>query len=702
MATISTRLTNAGTLLVNGTIDEVTFNTTAGNAAIYNQFSNSQIYGGTNWVLSSTSITPNVAIAPDGSNTATMLMALNAYPTLTDGARGNPKFTVNGGDVWTVSGYVKYGNLQYMNIVNEYVSGTGWYTGGTSSRYDLINGTVTKGANVTAAGMISVGNNWWRMYSTYTIPAGVTGWNPQIYRMGQYDGTNYAGNVVYVWGAQLEKNANVSTYQPIASSNILLTPTFTTRTVPDTVYATGQFDEVTYNSTAPVIKNLLWQTQNWTANIQSSANVSVTANSILAPDGTQTGSTITTTVGGYSNDALIQKWNPTGISTAALPYCLSVYVKQGNCPTIGVNLAFYNGNTYQDAILTLTWANLSISTAGGSNTGTVNYGVIDTGLGWYRLWCSATNNYSAVGVVGRIWVRSVYNNNIVGDYNYAWGMQIEQGSSPTIYQGKGASTILTPNFARREDQTGNMYVTNSYDEYTGAPVVDSSLQWWFDGGQTTSYSGSGAQIRNLSNTAQTGTMYGNVTYRSNAGGQFVFNNYLDTTNSITAGNVGYPTSFNDPWTAEAWIFVPTGATWSNGVNKGALYLRGSYAGVHGLMRTTNDNQVGIVLRGNATTQAERYGTTVRNQWNQVVGVWTGGAGGNLQCYVNGTLTQSGTTTQDDPIELAYWLIGGTNGISGASGSVFEGNISGVKLYTRALSADEVAQNFNALRRRYNI
>lgn len=693
-----------------------------------------------------------------------------------------------------------------------------------------------------------------------------------------------------------------------------------------TLLVNGVFDEVTFNTSTPTITNLLWQTQNWTANIQSSANVSVTANSVQAPDGTLTASTLTTTVGGYNNDGLIQKWNPTGIATTALPYCLSMYVKQGNCPTVGLNLAFYNGSLYQDAILTLTWSGLTIATSG-SNTGTLNYGVINAGAGWYRLWCSATNNYSAVGVVGRVWTRSVYNNNVAGDYNYIWGMQIEQGSSPTVYQGKGASTILTPtwatrtvpstvyatgqfdevtynsttptiknlfkytetfyfdyvnwtlnsgrmtqnatlapdgrslapkliedtvlgnqriynwhavtagttytysiflkpaeryiircyfedtqtggggrvgqylnlqtgtiistyqtgsntllgsnlqyidngwyryswtvqaqqtaalnstafvifsmgldsatfswtgdgtsgmyiwgaqkeistavtsyqgigattlvtpNFARQDTSQGNVFVTGSFDEFTGAPVVDSSLQWWFDGAQTASYSGSGTGIRNLANTAQTGTIYGNVTYSSNAGGQFVFNNYLDTTNYISAGNIGYPTSFNDPWTAETWIFVPTGATWSNGVNKGALYLRGSYAGVHGLMRTTTDNQVGIVVRGNTTAQAERYGTTVRNQWNQVVGVWTGGAGGNLQCYVNGTLTQSGTTTQDNPIELAYWVIGGSNGISGASGSVFEGNISGVKFYTRALSADEVAQNFNALRRRYNI
>ena len=325
MATISSRLTSTGTMLVNGTIDEVTFNTTAGNTAIYNNFSNTQIFDGANWVTSSVSVTPNLVVAPDGTRTGAKLTALNAYPTLTDGARGNPKFPVAGGDVWTVSGYVQYGNLQYMNIVNEYVSGTGWYTGGASTRYDLINGAVSKGANVTAAGMSSVGNGWWRIYSTYTIPAGVTGWNPQVFRMGQFDATNYAGNIVYVWGAQLEKNSTVTTYQPIASANVVV-PTAISKTVPDTVYTSGTFDEVTYNPTAGyrAIKNLFkyietfnFDYTNWTLN-----NGTMTQNATLAPDGKSLAPKLveTTTLANQR----IYNWMPV---TAGTTYTYSIYLK---------------------------------------------------------------------------------------------------------------------------------------------------------------------------------------------------------------------------------------------------------------------------------------------------------------------------------------------------------------------------------------
>ena len=705
MATIASRLTNTGTLLVNGAIDEVTFSSTT--PTITNLLTSSQDFLNASWgpgayqqYANSVVITSNVATAPNGTLTASKFASNNA--TATYYSFFNYGSAVPANVSYTFSSYFKSAERTAGSMVL-YTTGYNNFIG-----FDLSAGTVTyvtptDPALTMTGGISSVGNGWYRVYYTFRSTATQS---TAIYKYGLDQGGLSVGQGIYIWGAQLELGTAPSIYQPIGNG-ILINPTWSVKTVPSTVYATGQFDEVTYNTATPAIKNLFKYTEtfyfdyvNWTLN-----GGRMTQNATLAPDGRSLApKLIEDTVLGNQR---IYNWHAV---TAGTTYTYSIFLKPaeryiircyfedtqtGGGGRVGQYLNLQTGtiiSTYQTGSNTLLGSNLQY---------------IDNG--WYRYsWTvqaqqTAALNSTSFVIFGMGLDSATFN--WTGDGTsgmYIWGAQKEISTAVTSYQGIGATTLVTPNFARREDRTGNMYVTNSYDEFTGAPVVDSSLQWWFDGGQTTSYSGSGAQIRNLSNVSQTGTMYGNVTYSSNAGGQFVFNNYLDTTNYITAGNVGYPTSFNDPWTAEAWIFVPTGATWSNGVNKGALYLRGSYAGVHGLMRTTNDNQVGIVLRGNTTTQAERYGTTVRNQWNQVVGVWTGGAGGNLQCYVNGTLTASGTTTQDDPIELAYWLIGGNNGVSGASGSVFEGNISGVKLYTRALTADEVAQNFNALRRRYNI
>ena len=41
----------------------------------------------------------------------------------------------------------------------------------------------------------------------------------------------------------------------------------------------------------------------------------------------------------------------------------------------------------------------------------------------------------------------------------------------------------------RITNTGTYLVNGMFDEVTGAPVVDTSLQLWLDAGQTASYSG---------------------------------------------------------------------------------------------------------------------------------------------------------------------------------------------------------------------
>ena len=709
MATISTRLTNAGTLLVNGTIDEVTYNTSS--PTITNLFYSSQDFSSNILWQKSISVTisnTSATLAPDGTTTAQLITVGGAgtYPYIRSYRSGSSGSVVpcTPGTTYTVSMFVKYINQQYVNIVNEDT-----WSGGMSTRFDILNGVKTApSGNVAATTMTNVGNGWWRISATYVpVPAGITYWNPQPIRIGSFDATNYSGSQVYVWGAQLEASSSPSVYQGIAAAGTLVTPPWSVKTVPDTVYSTGNFDEVTYNSTAGIsaIKNILTYSQQF-ATGWSLGNVTSTSNAGLAPDGSQTANKLTENT--VNNRHILTLGRPVAAGALQSPYTFSAYAKADTRGNIQLAVKEYQSFVRQaSAIFNVSTG--TIGTTGGFNGATLLYSnIADVGGGWYR--CSMTVNLGSTETqIGSeiLMANSSSVSSYTGDGTssiYVWGAQTEAGNVATVYQGvTTGNTLISPNFARREDRTGNMYVTNSYDEFTGAPVVDSSLLWWFDPAQPTSYVGT-AQVRNLSNTAQTGTISGNVIYSSVDGGKFVFSDYLDTTNTISAGNIGYPASVNDPWTMEAWIYVPTGATWSINNNVGPLYIRGSYAGAHGLVRMQADNTVAVWLRGNTTALAYRTGVTTRDRWNQVVGVWTGGAGGNLQCYVNGTLTQASTTTQDDPLKSTnFYAIGAANtGLSNNSGAVFVGNISSTKLYNRALTADEVAQNFNALRRRYNI
>jgi hypothetical protein len=85
-----------------------------------------------------------------------------------------------------------------------------------------------------------------------------------------------------------------------------------------------------------------------------------------------------------------------------------------------------------------------------------------------------------------------------------------------------------------------------------------------------------------------------------------------------------------------------------------------------------------------------------NKWFHVV--VTVQSGGQAKVYVNGalenTLSIGSGTTPNIPLYIGRY--------TGASGYEFNGNLSVVKIYGQALTADQVQRNFNAVKSRFNI
>lgn len=96
-------------------------------------------------------------------------------------------------------------------------------------------------------------------------------------------------------------------------------------------------------------------------------------------------------------------------------------------------------------------------------------------------------------------------------------------------------------------------------------------------------------------------------------------------------------------------------------------------------------------------------TNIGMGWTHVTGVFDATAG--IRLYVNGILdgSNSNTAVFDLGAGRGPQFIGVTRmEAGGVNSSYFNGNIDAIKIYNRALSADEVRQNFNALRGRYGI
>ncbi len=108
---------------------------------------------------------------------------------------------------------------------------------------------------------------------------------------------------------------------------------------------------------------------------------------------------------------------------------------------------------------------------------------------------------------------------------------------------------------------------------------------------------------------------------------------------------------------------------------------------------------------NSTSEGGTPGwTIIPNQWVSLVGRYNGAT---QDFFVNGNFfsrRQSVTGAMrsgDGNRPIRFGQQGNFTGTASAGGP-FQGNISNIQMYNRALSDAEIQQNFNALRGRYGI
>jgi hypothetical protein len=256
----------------------------------------------------------------------------------------------------------------------------------------------------------------------------------------------------------------------------------------------------------------------------------------------------------------------------------------------------------------------------------------------------------------------------------------------TVYAGTlDEVTISGGAVAKREVSDGTLQVKTIFDEFTGAPVVDTSLQLWLDAGQTASYSGSGATWTDLSGASNNGTLLNSPTYSSvNGGGALTFNGTNQYVNMSTLASSTFTSV-----TLNTWVNVSNLATGGSLITKELCYK----------YRINLDGTVGLLVSSNGTswtisTTFPAYTYTAGTWVNVVLTV----SGTNILGYINGVQKYSNGSgfalgTNANPFQI---------GAYSTTGEPLTGSVSAAMVYNRALTADEVTTNFNALRNRYGI
>jgi hypothetical protein len=230
--------------------------------------------------------------------------------------------------------------------------------------------------------------------------------------------------------------------------------------------------------------------------------------------------------------------------------------------------------------------------------------------------------------------------------------------------------------------------------FAGPEINESGLVLALDAGNPKSYPGSGTTWTDLSGRGNTGTLTNGPTYSSANGGYIVFDGTDDY--AVTAA-----TSINLTGNHTICGFISPGFASSSNVGSAIFDFSNSDGSSRSYLRWENSSlgfywdMSGGPAVGARTTSSPSFNA---NSWIYVCLSYTYGS--NAQMYINGNPV---STTQINAGNLPVVANQSIKiGFGVVNNYYWNGKISIIQLYTRALSAAEISQNFNALRGRFGI
>ena len=227
--------------------------------------------------------------------------------------------------------------------------------------------------------------------------------------------------------------------------------------------------------------------------------------------------------------------------------------------------------------------------------------------------------------------------------------------------------------------------------YTGPHIITDGLVLSLDAGNTKSYPGSGTAWTDKSGFGNNGTLTNTPGFSSANGGTLVFdgvNDYVDC---------GNPSSLNfgtGDFTVSVWV-----KRFDSSTTNLRLLSKGSEdnsSGQSGFTLFGGNTEIGFSVNPSGTRTIITAATYSIGEWFNVVGVLERST--NIRAYKNANLTTSTTA----PIGS---ITGTSNLFIGRSTSAllpWIGNISNVQIYNRALTSQEIQQNYSSTKTRYGL
>ena len=201
----------------------------------------------------------------------------------------------------------------------------------------------------------------------------------------------------------------------------------------------------------------------------------------------------------------------------------------------------------------------------------------------------------------------------------------------------------------------------------------------------------GPTCKDLSGNNFTGELVNTPTFQSTVNNKnfaFATNDYIRIQNSVILNT--------NTVSVEVWFKT-------NGTNQNGFWFeKGNVNSQYSLFQETGSVAWRHNIAGVGMTTL--YTNTVNmgintSSWFQIVGTYTSGS---RIVYLNGVAKNSDTRTGTINVNTGGMSIGTYGGYSGSHSYYYNGNIAIVKVYNKALSADEILQNYNALKGRFGL
>lgn len=442
-----------------------------------NLFTYSEQFDNAAWTKTNATVTANSTTAPDGTTTADTL-----FETTTNGQH---RVFISAGvtGTYTISVYAKAAGRDYVAL---------WFGGVDKGKFFYIpaGGAGSVGGNFVnapdSASITYVGNDWYRCSVTVS---GLSGSAQHINACLDATTYSYAGDVtkgVHIWGAQLEQRSAVTAYTATTTQAI-------TNYIPvlkTAASGVARFDSnpTTDESLGLLIEeqrtNLLTYSSDYSNAAWTKEKSSITADTIVAPDGTLTGDKINENTSAGGHGVYI------GITATNVIHSGSVYLKAGERTKATVFIYDVTAATVYEVKV-----DLSNGTVIGTPTGTAV--ITSVGNGWYRV--SITSSSALVVGTSRLWIRSLdasANDSYTGNGFsgiYIWGAQLEAGAFATSYIPTVASQV-----------------TRSAD---AASMTGTNFTSWYNAGEGTLY---GDVVTNASDNTRPPFVLNSNSYSTNS------------------------------------------------------------------------------------------------------------------------------------------------------------------------------------------